>query len=62
MSVIAKKGIPGIPLTALPLNPTVQGGGFCTVSGFPVETGLAHQRYKKPPITYYRLEDCKSGE
>jgi hypothetical protein len=23
-------GIPGIPLTALPLNPMVQGGGSCT--------------------------------
>jgi len=38
------KGIPGIPLTALPLNPTVQGGGLRTASGFPAYAGLAHQQ------------------
>ena len=25
----------------------VQGGGFCTVSGFPVATGLAHQQQRE---------------
>ena len=38
------RGIPGIPLTALPLNPTVQGGGLRTASGFPAYAGLAHQQ------------------
>jgi hypothetical protein len=44
MVVEELRGIPGIPLTALSLNPTVQGGGLRTASGFPAYAGLAHQQ------------------
>ena len=45
-SAIGLCWIPSIPLTVAPLNPTVQGGGPCAVSGFPVEAGLAHQQLR----------------
>ena len=35
-----KDGFPKIPLTELPLNPTVQGGGSSRIAGFPVMPGM----------------------
>ena len=39
---------PEIPLAAWPLNPAVQGGGYCDVSGFP-SGGHAHQHQRGAP-------------
>jgi hypothetical protein len=57
----AEESVPGTPLTALPLNPMVQGGGSRSASGFPVMPDLHTNANDRLRIKHYRLEDCMSG-